>query len=466
MLPGLRPNSNGEPVATLQFFDVRKGPGPQDTILIQSHDVFRIGRFATSNDLVIGGDTDAAVSRNHCELYSIVYEANLCHVFVRDRQSVNGTYVNNVYVGQGPDITPGYLLEDGDVIEIKPYWKFRYHQVAQCIESDLTPVQSGECESFSHQYKVTKRCLGQGSDGSVYLALNTKTKKQLVCKVVDLDSLQGKGRRGKDQRRRKLQETDILRQLQHPNILAYVDAICSPHTLYTFTELASGGDLMSFFFRHERIPEFDTRIIIRQIVRGLSYLHSKGIVHRDLKPENVLMAYSPSISHHRIVLADFGASAVSCRSRMLTSVGTLIYQAPEIATKGVPQTSAVDIWSLGAIALSMVSVEHGIPQDLRCQGQGVLDRFLKDAFDIPNPTPSLNARKFVRSCLRISPKQRISISEAQSHPWLCTSEKHVEFFERLDERMLSNWHANEQIRPLPWDLDNLIDVIASQGELS
>lgn len=97
---------------------------------------------------------------------------------------------------------------------------------------------------------------------------------------------------------------------------------------YTFTELASGGDLMSFLFRHEHISEFDGRILIRQVVCGLGYLHSKGIIHRDLKPENVLLAFSPKIAYHRVMLSDFGTSAVPRRSRMVTYVGTVIYQAP------------------------------------------------------------------------------------------------------------------------------------------
>lgn len=97
---------------------------------------------------------------------------------------------------------------------------------------------------------------------------------------------------------------------------------------FTFTALASGGDLMSFIRRYHPLAEFDARIILRQVVRGLSYLHSKGIVHRDLKPENILLAYSPKIAYHRVMLSDFGFCAVPRRNRMLTHVGTETYSAP------------------------------------------------------------------------------------------------------------------------------------------
>ena len=87
--------------------------------------------------------------------------------------------------------------------------------------------------------------------------------------------------------------------------------------------------MWSFIYRHNsKVHELDARVIIRQVVRGLQYLHKKGIIHRDLKPENILLAYSPKINCHRVLLSDFGASAVPHRNRMLTVVGTAGYQAP------------------------------------------------------------------------------------------------------------------------------------------
>ena len=85
---------------------------------------------------------------------------------------------------------------------------------------------------------------------------------------------------------------------------------------------------MSFVYRHETISELDIHIILRQVISGLEYLHHKGVVHRDLKPENILLANSPKLAYTRILLSDFGASAVPRRSRMITNVGTTRYQAP------------------------------------------------------------------------------------------------------------------------------------------
>lgn len=101
------------------------------------------------------------VSRNHCEVYVIVYDpSTTCHVYVRDRKSINGTYVNEQLAGAGPDISPGFLLDDGDVIDIRPHWKFKFKQDGTILRRELTSVQREECEVslFEHQQTRRKYC--------------------------------------------------------------------------------------------------------------------------------------------------------------------------------------------------------------------------------------------------------------------------------------------------------------------
>lgn len=91
-------------------------------------------------------DSTNLISRNHCEIYVIVYEPSVNHVYVRDRKSVNGTLVNGVLIGIGPQISSGYLLQDGDVIEIRPHWKFYFHQPRKPPLRPLTTIQTEECQ--------------------------------------------------------------------------------------------------------------------------------------------------------------------------------------------------------------------------------------------------------------------------------------------------------------------------------
>ncbi|KAL7910035.1 kinase-like domain-containing protein [Trichoderma velutinum] len=413
-------------------------------------EIFKIGRDPNANAFSIQTDSENLVSRNHCEIYVIVYEPSVNHVYVRDRKSVNGTFVNGRIIGVGPQISSGYLLQDGDCIEIRPHWKFIFYQPRTPPPRPLTVIQKDECRVFENEYTITPRCLGSGAEGAVYLAIESKAKRQLVCKLVNLGRQDGKMPR--EELYRKLQEIDVLRQLKHPNILPYIDAVISSHTLYIFTELASGGDLVSFINRHEFIQEIDCRIILRQVVRGLDYLHRKGIIHRDLKPENILLAYSPKIAYHRIMLSDFGACAVPRRSRMMTDIGTFEYKAPELFSTGEAQTTAVDLWSLGLVTLRLLTFEVESFGNLTRMDQQSLEQMVKAMIKEVSPKRSSNSQRFTLACLQLTPVNRITAAEAECHDWFCTPQKHFEFFQQLDRRCLSELGDDTQLKPMPWDL--------------
>ncbi|KAI5459883.1 kinase-like domain-containing protein [Mariannaea sp. PMI_226] len=451
---------NNIPAGYLTLIDSRSQHQSQQLLPLWDREIFKIGRDPKSNSLAIDNDPNFNVSRNHCEVYVVVYEPTVNYIYVRDRKSSNGTFVNGVLIGQGPEISSGYLLQDGDVIEIRPHWGFILSQERSPPRQELNKLQADECKLFDDRYLLTNRCLGQGAEATVHLAIDVATKKQLVCKLVNLDRIHGRNTR--EEVRRKYQEGDILRQLRHPNILSYVDMISSPHTLYTFTELASGGDLMSFIYRQDRVTEFDSRIIIRQVVRGLQYLHGKHIVHRDLKPENILLAYSPKIAYHRVMLADFGNSAVPKRSRMVTIVGTLNYQAPEILASTQAQTSAVDIWSLGVVAFLLLSSASDTQiEDLNRMNQVDIGEYIKNTFTkLIRPTSSYGKR-FIFDCLQIEPSSRPSAVDTEWHDWLCNPRKYRQFFEYLETKMYSEWKPQDELKPLPLELPDLRATVSA-----
>lgn len=96
-----------------------------------------------------------------------------------------------------------------------------------------------------------------------------------------------------------------------------------------FTELAPGGDLFSYIDSHGgQLTDWHSRVIARQIVLALQYMHSESIVHRDIKPENVLVMQTDFGG--RVVLTDFGfANYISQKTgRLLSRVGTAGYIAP------------------------------------------------------------------------------------------------------------------------------------------
>lgn len=206
------------------------------------------------------------------------------------------------------------------------------------------------------RYVISNRTIGDGAHAVVYLANEVKTGKQVVCKVHDLASVS----RSPQKLQRIRQEAILLSYLDHvsswrtrsrkvqgltgqPNILSFRAAFQTQQTLsvprpdhrafpsdtnrYIFTELATGGDLFSLLTKYNIFKEVEVRWIVRQVLSGVVYIHGKGVAHRDIKPENILCAIAPDASY-RVLLSDFGDSAMASRGRMKSHVGTTFYRAP------------------------------------------------------------------------------------------------------------------------------------------
>lgn len=173
-----------------------------------------------------------------------------------------------------------------------------------------------------------------------------KQRRQLVCKVLDLRSLHEEATHAAaEQLQRCLREVDILAKVKHvgehpgssvsvililqPGLLVFEYAFRSKHTMYIFTELASGGDLFSKLITSEPLGESEVKFIIHQILRGISYLHNHlSLAHRDIKPENIFFASGPKLET-RVILGDFGHAKATTWGRLMSSnLGTNSYQAP------------------------------------------------------------------------------------------------------------------------------------------
>jgi serine/threonine protein kinase len=122
------------------------------------------------------------------------------------------------------------------------------------------------------------------------------------------------------------QEIDILRKLQHPNIIQMLDAFETKSDFCVVTEFAQ-GELFQVLEDDKQLPEPVVQSIAGQLVAALHYLHSNRIIHRDMKPQNILISSTGSVK-----LCDFGfARTMSNNTLVVTSVkGTPLYMAPEL----------------------------------------------------------------------------------------------------------------------------------------
>ncbi|KAH9884602.1 protein kinase-like protein [Xylariomycetidae sp. FL2044] len=381
--------------------------------------VINVGRTTDGTRCDITIDSQF-VSRSHFTIWSVTYDFDGENtqpplIFVRDCASLEGTFLNAKSIGvrAEPPRTGRLLDQHGGYIQVSPYWEFQ-------VEPLLSVEGAKEVDLFKGKYDITTRRLGAGGFGSVYLAKNVRTNRQLACKIYNLDNPQFKAA----MRQRFFGEVNMLKKIKHPNVLSFSHAFYSPHTLYTFTELATGGDLFSMcqssrVFHGIFFGENEAKLVMWQVVSAVYHLHKHQIAHRDLKPENIFFAAGPGIRSGRVVLGDLGFTKDMSQSRTHSAAGTVSYAAPELR-EGVAYDFAVDVWSMGLLALfvllpSQFDIDH---RELTDQSQ--LDKILNDEFqnlEAQSRGISPSAKQFIRSCLILDPRHRMSSAEAKAHEW-------------------------------------------------
>ena len=170
--------------------------------------------------------------------------------------------------------------------------------------------------------------LGQGGNAKVYKAytLNTPNFEAVAIKVIK-KNVRGSSGYFFDYSR-VLEEANIWKELDHPCIAKFHEAITTADATYFVIEYAEGGELFDFVledFQKDTSNESVAKVQFFQILSGVAHVHSQGFVHRDLKLENILLK-----THSKtglIKIADFGLSRQATNS-MCSFVGTPQYTAP------------------------------------------------------------------------------------------------------------------------------------------
>lgn len=140
-------------------------------------------------------------------------------------------------------------------------------------------------------------------------------------------------------------EMEIMKKLDHPNILRIYEVYQDQKRYYLITELCTGGELFDEISKKTTFSEQDAAIIIEQILEAIAYCHSRNIAHRDLKPENILI---DSKNHNNIKVIDFGTSQKMTKGeKMNQTYGTAYYIAPEVLVSEYDEKC--DVWSIGVI---------------------------------------------------------------------------------------------------------------------
>jgi len=253
-----------------------------------------------------------------------------------------------------------------------------------------------------------------------------KTIRAFACKTVHTTRLR------REDMAEMLNEIDIMRELDHPNILQLFDVYHGKRKIWLLMELCTGGDLaerkvklnsMSSYF-----CEMEVAVIMEQTLRAVAYMHRCNVCHRDIKLENIMFENdSPDAA---IKLIDFGLSMkFAGKTKMRKACGTPYTIAPELlGTSGCNEKS--DVWSVAVVAYVMLSDEYPFYRDeADFQNEAKSQRLLNARY-IFGPAwkqriISQEAKDFIGNCLRKHPVLRWSAHEALEYvqnKWLPTLE--------------------------------------------
>eukprot|EP00756_Hemistasia_phaeocysticola_P039307 Hpha_TRINITY_DN16808_c0_g6::TRINITY_DN16808_c0_g6_i1::g.149083::m.149083 len=208
-----------------------------------------------------------------------------------------------------------------------------------------------------------------------------------------------------------LSEVALMQQLHHENVVAYLGSALAASHIIIIMEYLSGGSLSSVMKEFkERLATPSIQRYLRDMVRGLSFLHSHEIIHRDMKPHNVLLVIDGQCK-----LADFGASAKLSQLSATNQgvIGTPLYMAPE-ACRGEASCPS-DIWSLGVIVCELFSghVPYRFSDSNPFTPQGFMYKVGRDETYTPTLPPEVppEAIALVTGCLSRDPRLRPTADE-------------------------------------------------------
>ncbi|KAK4143684.1 uncharacterized protein C8A04DRAFT_28676 [Dichotomopilus funicola] len=298
-------------------------------------------------------------------------------------------------------------------------------QDGEDADEELQSFLSGE--SWDDSKWMKGALIGQGSFGSVYLALHAVTGELLAVKQVETPAPGANSQ--SDSRKKSMidalkREISLLRDLRHPNIVQYLGCGSSAEYLNIFLEYVPGGSVQTMLNSYGALPEPLVRSFVRQILNGLSYLHNRDIIHRDIKGANILVDNKGTIK-----ISDFGISKKLEATNILNGAnnnknrpslqGSVFWMAPEVV-KQTSYTRKADIWSLGCLVVEMMTGQHPFPDCSQLQAIFKIGG-AKATPTIPEHA-SAEAQQFLAQTFEIDHNARPSADELMLSPFLTPPE--------------------------------------------
>ncbi|XP_008997735.4 maternal embryonic leucine zipper kinase isoform X4 [Callithrix jacchus] len=276
------------------------------------------------------------------------------------------------------------------------------------------------------KYYELHETIGTGGFAKVKLACHILTGEMVAIKIMDKNTL------GSDLPRIKT-EIDALKNLRHQHICQLYHVLETANKIFMVLEYCPGGELFDYIISQDHLSEEETRVVFRQIVSAVAYVHSQGYAHRDLKPENLLFD-----EYHKLKLIDFGLCAKPKGNKdyhLQTCCGSLAYAAPELIQGKSYLGSEADVWSMGILLYVLMCGFLPFDDD---NIMALYKKIMRGKYDVPKWL-SRSSILLLQQMLQVDPKKRISMKNLLNHPWIMQ-----------DHNYPVEWQSKN-----PWQYDHL-----------
>ncbi|RNF26986.1 putative protein kinase [Trypanosoma conorhini] len=316
-----------------------------------------------------------------------------------------------------PEMSPGGRAKkepakESDGGSNKSASRWRHCSLSGVTHSSVTRSQDSEEKGPMHVSLAHKALIGKGSFGVVFQAMDRDTNH--IIAVKEIAFLNGTESKALEAVRKELA---LLKLLDHPHVVKCLGEELDEGCLRIYMEYVSGGSISSVLRIFGPFQEKQASIYTRQMLEGLSYLHSRNIMHRDLKGDNLLVDPNGTLK-----ISDFGtAKNLLDPNVTLAPAGTAYFMSPEvILSQDVGLKS--DVWSVGCCVIEMLT---GRPPFSAVKNQYATMMLVAETEGelFPSMLPkghkfSAAAMAFLRRCLQRDPAARAAAQELLSDPWI------------------------------------------------
>ena len=300
------------------------------------------------------------------------------------------------------------------------------------LTNDIIISQSNK--KPSDDYKAIS-FLGEGSSSTVYCVKNLITGSKRAMKVINKNENFSE----KDDKK-ILNEINILKTLDHPNILKIFEIYISNESYSMIMELCQEGELYQEILFKGPFKENYSAYVMFQILSAINYCHGMKIIHRDLKTENILISEKDENGFPRIKIADFGTPEIFKKNRNQDQIiHSYYYMAPESIDENYIEKS--NLWSCGVIMYLLLSGKFPFIGD---NNQEIIESIKEGEYDLessPFNELSKSGLDLIKKLLKKKPKERISVKEALNHQWF-KENKSQELYNKINDNSVLNKMIN------------------------